>query len=39
MGYSGDPSKANIELGERMIHKTLEASLSQILILKVDNRK
>ncbi len=39
MGFSGDPSKANIEFGKRMIHKTLEASLSQILLLKVDNRK
>lgn len=39
MGFSGDPSKANIELGEQMIHKTLIASLSQILTLKVDNRK
>jgi creatinine amidohydrolase/Fe(II)-dependent formamide hydrolase-like protein len=39
MGYSGDPSKASIEIGEQMIHLTLRASLSQIVILKIDNRK
>jgi len=39
MGFSGDPSKANVTLGEQMIQKTLEASLSQILLLKVNNRK
>ncbi len=39
MGFSGDPSKASIELGEQMIHLTLRASLSQIIILKIDNRK
>ena len=39
MGFSGDPSKASIELGEQMINLTLRASLSQIVILKIDNRK
>ena len=39
MGFSGDPSKANIELGEQMINLTLSTSLSQILLLKVQNRK
>lgn len=39
MGYSGDLSKANIEYGELMIQKTLKTSLSQIVLLKVDNRK
>ena len=39
MGFSGDPSYASIELGEQMILKTLNASLSQMSILKIDNRK
>jgi creatinine amidohydrolase len=39
MGYSGDPSKVSIEIGEQMIHLTLRASLSQIVVLKIDNRK
>ncbi len=39
MGFSGDPSKANIEIGEQMINLTLSTSLSQILFLKVENRK
>jgi creatinine amidohydrolase/Fe(II)-dependent formamide hydrolase-like protein len=39
MGFSGDPSIASIELGEQMIQKTLKASLSQIMILKIENRK
>ena len=39
MGFSGDPSKANVELGEQMIHLTLSTSLAQILLLKVQNRK
>lgn len=38
MGFSGDLSNANIEIGKQMIHKTLEISLSQMLLLKVDNR-
>lgn len=39
MGFSGDPSKASIEIGEQMIHLTLKASLLQIMVLKTDNRK
>lgn len=39
MGFSGDPSKANTEIGERMIQKTLAISIPQMLKLKVDNRK
>ena len=34
MGFSGDPSYASVEIGEQMIIKTLNASLSQILMLK-----
>ena len=39
MGFSGDLSKVDIEIGKRMIQKTLEISLLQIESLKVDNRK
>ena len=39
LGFSGDISKVDIEFGKRMIKKTLEISLSQIQLLKVDNRE
>jgi creatinine amidohydrolase/Fe(II)-dependent formamide hydrolase-like protein len=39
MGFSGDLSKVNIDIGNRLIQKTLEVSLLQIESLKVDNRE
>lgn len=39
MGFSGDLSKVDVEIGKQMIQKTLEISLSQIESLKIDNRK
>jgi creatinine amidohydrolase len=39
MGFSGDLSKASIEIGEQMIRLTLKASLAQIMFLKIDNSK
>ncbi len=39
MGFSGDLSKVDIEIGKLMIQKTLEISMSQIEKLKIDNRK
>jgi len=39
MGFSGDLSKVDIEIGKRMIQKTLIISLAQIESLKVNNRK
>ena len=39
MGFSGDLSKVDVEIGKLMIQKSLEISLSQIELLKVDNRE
>jgi len=39
MGFTGDPTKASVELGEQIVNLALQASLSQIAILKIDNRK
>jgi len=39
MGFSGDLSKVDIEIGKLMIQKTMEISLLQIEKLKIDNRK
>jgi len=38
MGFSGDLSKVDIEIGKLMIQKTLKISLLQIEKLKIDNR-
>ncbi|WP_066630049.1 creatininase family protein [Labilibacter marinus] len=38
LGFSGDPSKASIKIGEQMIHKTIKASVAQMKTLKVKNR-
>lgn len=39
MGFSGDLSKVDIEIGKLMIQKSLELSIAQIEKLKIDNRK
>jgi creatinine amidohydrolase/Fe(II)-dependent formamide hydrolase-like protein len=39
MGFSGNLTNVDIEIGKRMIQKTLDISLSQIESLKVDNRE
>jgi len=39
MGFSGDLSKVDVEIGKLMIQKTLEISLLQIEKLKIDNRE
>lgn len=39
MGFSGDLSKVDVEIGKQMIQKTLKISLSQIELLKIENRK
>jgi len=39
MGFSGNLSKVDIEIGKLMIQKTMEISLLQIEKLKLDNRK
>jgi creatinine amidohydrolase/Fe(II)-dependent formamide hydrolase-like protein len=39
MAFTGDPTKASVELGEQVINLALQSSLSQIMILKIDNRK
>ncbi|MDA3816280.1 MAG: creatininase family protein [Prolixibacteraceae bacterium] len=39
MGFSGDLSKVDIEIGKLMIQKTMEISLLQVEKLKIDSRK